>query len=113
MESKILVPVISKSSKRVKRKFRGLDGKFATNKSGNSKMSSSKSKVSKISSGLQPELEERTKRKSLIEAINRVKLWTNEKSENIRNLKQNQISERDKSQQKKRGTVKIQHPNTR
>ena len=109
MDPQILVPVISKSSKRVKRKFRGLDGKFAASKSGESKMSPSQCKPSKPSSDFKPQVEERAKRKCLLEALNRVKLWTNEKSENVLNLNRNQRREsaeaKMKTGRKNRGTV--------
>ena len=63
-------------------------------------MSPSQCKPPKRSSDLKPEVEERAKRKCLIEALDRVKLWTNEKSENLLNLNRNQRRESDKAKLK-------------
>lgn len=59
------------------KKFRGPDGKFA---SLNPSTKPEKKKVLELSQS-SPEISDRTKRKSLIAALDRVKEWSNEKSE--------------------------------
>jgi len=105
-EKKTLVPVIAKSSRINCKKFRGPDGKFASTSPAAKPISGEKIRK-RIESESRPNPDGfvRVKRKSLVKALDLVKVWTSEKDQSRKIEDNNYFKKKDetKSQRIKQG----------